>query len=360
VLVIATVVISIAIPKIRTINQERNIREAARVVGSAFANASQRSSIDGVAGVRITRNQNYDQGGFKFAATEISLLRKVPNYTGDVANSQITASDAGAGTVTIPRPIEQDELGIIEIGDTISFSNSSFRYRITGPTPLAASGPLVLELDRGEGDYMPIPAFDGTSANNPTYVIQRLPRLLRSSLSELPEGYIVDLRFSGFEVLDEGDASVFPAIPPQLTTVFEPLLTLSGIDDYEIDVVFDGEGAIDRVFYRDRLSGNTVATRIPLGPLYFYVTEAPESFEMTDEVASASESGLWVSVSNSTGSTNIGYNNSSFSLGFTYQGLTDYYNGPYDADNDPEMDRDHFNEIIENSRDKSLSSSANQ
>ena len=56
VLVIATVVLSIAIPRIRTVNKERNTREAARVVGSVFANASQRALIDGVAGVRITRN----------------------------------------------------------------------------------------------------------------------------------------------------------------------------------------------------------------------------------------------------------------------------------------------------------------
>ena len=91
VIVIATVVLSIAIPRIRTVNAERNARETARVVGSAFSNASQRAAIEGVAGLRIVRNPNFIQGGgatpFQFAATQLTVLRAVPSFTGDQLGS---------------------------------------------------------------------------------------------------------------------------------------------------------------------------------------------------------------------------------------------------------------------------------
>ncbi|QEG20614.1 pilus assembly FimT family protein [Mariniblastus fucicola] len=359
VLVIATVVLSLAIPRIRTINKERTVREAARVVGSKFANASQRASIDGIAGVRITRNANFFQGTFQYAATEVSTLRAVPSFTGDQQDSEITDSDETAGTVDIDEPLEQSALGIIQRGDSISFNHSSIKYLITDIDGIG-TGTLELELDRGEGDYLPIPEYDASASSNPSYVVHRLPRLLRSSVESLPDNHIIDLRFSGFEVLDDGDSPTLPRTRQQLTRVFEPVLILSGTINYTIDFIFDGEGSVDRVIYRDSATGNSVAARLPLGPIFFFITEAPNSVAMTDEVAAASETGLWVTVSNSTGTTNIGYNNSLAAANFTYQTLTDYYNGTYDADTIPEMDRDHFNEIISDCRDNSVATSANQ
>jgi prepilin-type N-terminal cleavage/methylation domain-containing protein len=361
VLVIAAVVISIAIPRIRTVNKERNTREAARVIGSAFANASQRASIDGVAGVRITRNPNFDQGGFQFAASEISLLRKVPNFAGDQEDAQITGSNEAMSTVDIDAPLEQASLNIVKAGDSISFSNSSLRYRITNVT---GTGTLTLTLARGLGNYMPIPTYDATpGATNPSYVIHRLPRILRSSKTELPDGYIVDLRFSGFEVLDQLATS-------QLTEVFQPILqgpiTVEGpggvpvtfphpvTNNFSIDFIFDEEGAIDRVMYVDTVTDptniQTIAMRTPLGPLYFFVTEAPESTEMSEQVASQDETSLWVTVSNLSGSTNVGYNNSAPTAGQDYQTMTTLY----------DTDRDAFNDMMGASRDNTLSSSANQ
>ena len=132
VLVIATVVLSIAIPRIRTINDERRARESARVIGSAFATASQRAASDGVAGVRITRNPNILDAStappFLVAATQVSLLRAVPNYAGDQLNSQITG--VTGNTVTIPEPFEQSTLDIVQAGDSISFSSSSIRLSL--------------------------------------------------------------------------------------------------------------------------------------------------------------------------------------------------------------------------------------
>lgn len=351
VLVLATVVLSIAIPRIRAVNKERNIREAARVVGSAFATASQRASIDGIAGVRLTRNPNFVDGfGYQFAATQISLLRNVPGFSGDQLNSAIgNAVDEAAGApyfnIDIDLPFEQDELSVVRAGDTISFNTSSMKYRIHGVHPREDENSTVndakmrLELERGTNNYLPEPT------DNANFTIHRQPRILKSSLATLPDNFIIDLRFSGFEVMDAGDPSI--PLPPQLTTVFEPLLV------HDIEFIFDEEGGIDRMFYKNA-AGATVATRVPLGPVNLFITESPESVDVTEEVATTSDIGLWVSVSSNTGSTNIGYNNSASSRGLTNQILASYYNAPADPDFDPEMDRDEFNQIMRSCRENSL------
>jgi len=325
VLVIATVVLAIAIPRIRTVNKERNTREAARVIGSAFANASQRALIDGVAGVRITRNPNFVQGTYTFAASELSLLRAVPDFSGDAPGASVIAVSAAASTVTIPRPLEQDSLNIIQVGDSISFGNSSFRYRITGPTTLAASGPLTLNLFRGTGTYMPMPST-GSS-----FSVHRQPRILRSSKTSLPDNYIIDLRFSGFEVMEAG----------MLTTVFDATELTA-----DIDFVFDEDGTVDRVFYR---GGTAPTSRTPLSAAHFFVTEAPDSVELTEPLATDDESSLWVTV-NSTGTTSIGYNNSTRLENQTYTSMGNLYTS----------DRANFNRIIRAAREDSVTTAVNQ
>ena len=60
-LVVITILVllaAIAIPQLRAVNKERNIRETSRVVASLFAQASQRAQLDGVAGVLMRRNPN--------------------------------------------------------------------------------------------------------------------------------------------------------------------------------------------------------------------------------------------------------------------------------------------------------------
>ena len=388
VIVIATVVISIAIPRIRTISQERTIREAARGVGSAFANASQRAVSDGVAGIRISRNPNFLQGSRRFAATEVSTLRRVPNYVGDELGATITnAIPFGMpdNLVSIPQPLEQTDLNIVSAGDLISFGGSNTQYRIlevnentneTGGSPTIGTSPMQLVLDLA--GYLPAPN-DGAS-----FSITRRPRLLRSSVSVLPANHIIDLRFSGFEVLDgfgpiRPDPASMGSIAPdgtvlgrQLTTVFEPAPTdfsagpLPGVENYDIDVIFDNEGAIDFLLYTevgdedmDGIFGETIV-RLPLGPLYLFVTEAPDSVETTETVAVADDNSLWVTIGNS-GGANVGSNNPTANFGLTVANFSDFYfEAMTDLDFVEEDDRDEFNALIRQSRNGAASVSANQ
>lgn len=407
VLVIATVVLSLAIPRIRTVNKERNLREAARVVGSAFANASQRAVSDGAAGIRIVRNPNFILGSRQFAASEISLLRKVPNFVGDAVGATVTNNlplDAMGdpdpdNQISILLPLEQEALSIIQPGDEISFGTSPTRYPILEANlDLLEDGSAntgivrTIQIIVDQLGYLPPPP-DGSS-----YVIYRRPRVLRSSLTFLPENYLIDLRYSGFLLLDgydPGNPSAPGGLgcydvaggvvrPQQLTTVFEPAPTdfapapvgtpvvpANVVENYIIDFLFDETGAIDRIVYTENgdedLDGFPFETvfRRPLGSLYFFIAEAPNTFDTNKPLGTADDSALWVSIATS-GSTNIGYNNPSESQA---SGLTENLFGAFYFADDPdgdinniieEDDRDEFNAMIERARDNSLSASAGQ
>ena len=47
---IMTIIFAILVPRLRAVNEDRNIREAARVVSSAFSRASSRAINDGLSG----------------------------------------------------------------------------------------------------------------------------------------------------------------------------------------------------------------------------------------------------------------------------------------------------------------------
>ena len=206
---ILAIISAILVPQLRIANQDRNMREAGRLVAATFASASQRAVNEGVAGVVIERNTNLadpgPDGDFStdidnvyYAATSLYVMRRVPPYAGD--DYGVTQATKTADyTVTIPTPFEQvggdgaqgtaDDL--IKINDTISFNYSSARYRIVNINVVSATE-TTLTLD---GSFLP-PVPGALNATSP-FVIHRQPRKLESSRIDLPSGYIIDLRASG-------------------------------------------------------------------------------------------------------------------------------------------------------------------
>ena len=84
VVAIMSALTALMLPRLRTVSQDRGIREAARVVGSKFAEASDRARRDGKASVTLVRNPNLvDVDGVQYGASTIYLSRAVPNFTGD-------------------------------------------------------------------------------------------------------------------------------------------------------------------------------------------------------------------------------------------------------------------------------------
>ena len=428
-LVVITILVllaAIAIPQLRAVNKERNIRETARVVASLFSQASQRAQNDGVAGVLMRRNPNFVAlGGYGYAVTEMSLLRRVPDYTGDNSTrAPMTSFGAGATSYTdaggtlvpysvrIPKPIDQDDVQVIQVQDLISFNNSSAQYQITAineVTPAVGESPpnavpfLDLTLNNAGLPTVPgdattatnlpdpsgsIPAYTFTAGPAPfatgiPFVVQRSPRILKSSTLTLPDGYIVDLRFSGFSMSDSGfegktaigDPDVLRAgAMPLITNVLEPFprtieMTGSGAAvfvDYanaDVGVLFNASGSVDQIYMRQVYdfnengivpgdgntefvggAGDRVSTysRLALESLYLFVTEQEE--DQTLNPLSV-DTNLWVSISNNTGVTNVGYNvPSNVSLGE----LAALYNGPGNVAT--ATDRGLFNTEIINAR----------
>ena len=96
---------ALMIPRLRAVNQDRGIREAARVVGSKFAEASDRARRDGAAAVTLVRNPNMvDVDGVLFGVSTIFLSRAVPNFIGDDGTPGTMRSSGTCLLYTSPSP----------------------------------------------------------------------------------------------------------------------------------------------------------------------------------------------------------------------------------------------------------------
>ena len=376
VLVVVTILViltALLVPNLRTVSKERGLRETARVTGSIVAQASQRAIADGVAGVLLRYNPNFADGtGYSNSITSMALLRAVPVFTGDEEPAlMIGAYGVGAGMVTIPFPIEQADLQIINSGDQISFGQSTVRYTINAvnPMPSATSSPSELQLQL-DVNYLPDPNdfIEKTRTNQGTpYVVHRLPRVLQSSEVNLPRGFHIDLRFSGFTMLDSGFAqkmgmglgSERPIDPTtmtnrRVTNVFEPnprlRLTTGEVVDFtfsDIAILFNARGELDRMVRLGAdMAGNThLLSALAVDNLGLLVAEIDTLVDVSEPNDNPlnSNTNLWVTVNRSTGSTNVGYNDSN-GLRATLDQLNALYHGGSLAD------RETFNDVIRTSR----------
>ncbi len=309
---IMAILAALMIPRLRIINQDRNIREAARIVGSVFATASQRAVNEGTAGVIIERNANLlDADGVNYAGTVLYVMRPVPPYAGDSEFDFATRTNDFV--LTIPVPLEQSQ-NIVARNDYVSVNRSSVRYQILDVLPRSGALDLLLsdgvQLD-GTGVVV-MPPLPGV--NNATYpfVIHRQPRRLESSRVELPEGYLIDLRYSGELGGVPRDSSVAEVPRSWFHDVINPLFLPMNPDRYRTtQVIFDSNGMIDRYYFHDPnpnlIRAGRIVSKIPLGSLYLLVTtfeiEPKPNHGVLDD-----PSNLWVTIGNNTGGVNIGYN----------------------------------------------------
>lgn len=301
VLIVATILLSVAIPRIRLLTQERGVREAARIVASKFSIASEQARANGTAGVLIRRNPNFVDGAYWFAATEIGVLRAVPNFVGDQSYEKglqppLGATKTSSTEVEIPIPIEFREQSPIKPGDWISFNHTPAQYEITetnsGNSITDASLPILkLKLEVKEESFPQLPP----KLDDAPYVIHRQPKLRRSSLQQLPSQYLIDLRFSGYDnVVPVFDRSVEVG-----DTAFE---------NYDIVFLFNRSGEIEKVYFhevdqRNRRTG-VVASHRPNSAIHLLVAQTANSYN-TSPLADALS--LWVKIGPNTGSAIVSY-----------------------------------------------------
>ena len=188
---------ALMIPRLRAVNQDRGIREAARIVGSKFAEASDRARRDGTAAVTLLRNPNMvDVNEVQFGASTIFLSRAVPNFIGDDGTPGTMRSSGTMTVLRIPEPLEFDlatpEENVVRVGDSVRISasrpvTSAVAYRIVGIDPVSGTDPPRLDLRLDPNPTQPPLPASGTNIDS--YVIERQPKILRSSITDLPPGY---------------------------------------------------------------------------------------------------------------------------------------------------------------------------
>ena len=330
---------ALMIPRLRAVNQDRGIREAARIVGSKFAEASDRARRDGTAAVTLLRNPNMvDVNEVQFGASTIFLSRAVPNFIGD--EDELRAGTMRSGNVLrITEPLEYDaatpDENVVRIGDSVRISasrpvTSTVAYRIVGIAPVSGTDPRELDLLLDLNPAQPAPPSGGSVS----YVIERQPKILRSSITDLPPGYTLDLRLSGPIVQMEdgsGETSVIanppaPRIGSPIRPIFYEVLRPALAGDQtstseraqlaaqyaRIDVLFDSTGGISSVrTYRGNWNDTTSLgldlPQVITGPLQLFVT--PSEIDANGGSPLFDETNLWVTINNTSGGVNIGYNN---------------------------------------------------
>ena len=282
---ILVIIAAILVPQLRLASADRNIREASRMVASLFAQASQRGSNDGVAGVLIERNPNIEDGSY-YAGTSMFILREVPRYAGDQESDR--AAYVSDTSVSIPLPFEQEEgLGLIQVGDQVSFGDQlSIRFRITN---VATSG-TDLQLDLDPPSFLKAVAPAG--ADN-KFTIHRQPRKLESSRIDMPTGYLVDLRLSG----EMGTGGMLFGLDSRVPNADSDVPS-------SITYLFNGRGSIDRFFYTDGAGARQ--TVLPTQTAYLLVREYNPD-DGGESVASVlnNERQMWVTVDPTTGAANV-------------------------------------------------------
>ena len=314
---------ALMIPRLRAVNQDRGIREAARVVGSKFAEASDRARRDGAAAVTLLRNPNMvDVDGVLFGVSTIFLSRAVPNFIGD-EDATRPASMRSNDVIRIPEPLEFDlatpEENVVRVGDSVRISasrpvTSAVAYEIVGFRTNPAPPADFLDLILRNNPAQPAPPSGGSVS----YVIERQPKILRSSITDLPPGYTVDLRLSG--PIEQMETMNNSGIGADVRPLFferrkEAVVNAPGsiLDRAysRIDVLFDSTGGVSsvRTYVGDWDDGGNdggVVDRVITGPLQLFVS--PSEIDANGGSPLYNETNLWVTINNTSGGVNIGYN----------------------------------------------------
>lgn len=318
VITIIAIVTALAIPRLRMVTEDRAAREAGRIAGSTFAKAAQQAVTDGTSGVVIELNGNiFDQDNVLYAGTVLYMSKAVPSYSGDSFNAQ--AEKMGDFVLRIPRPIEQDARAIVLLGDEVTVNNGATRYRIMGISNFDSGGFqfLDLALSSGISNVAAIPPLPGIVASSYPFVIHRQPRIQESSRVELPEGYLIDMRYSGELIGDMPYDSMRAPLPfsgalPRRTIFHEPWPVPLPLDpttprNRQTQIRFGSDGSINH--YRHYPTGDF---RVPQENLFFFISKFeidPNREQVLGPVSPIDNpTNLWLVINRKSGAATISYN----------------------------------------------------
>ena len=316
VIAIMSVIAALVIPRVRTVNKDRNIRETARTIGAMFNSASNLARIEGGGGVLLVKNPNFvAPGGVEFAVTTMYRLRYVDPYTGLNPGDGFTLRYDTVNAVwffDIEQPLQE---GLVRAGDSCSFG----AFNVSVINTVTNGGTLTLELEVLDENCNPLaegdpgaPTVTDTSlppfSDPRPWIIHRRPRIVESSKIDFSDGYYIDMRYS-----DYLPANQFQPGSRLIGNQFDKVSgTWNVIPEFNesISVIFNSEGGID---YIDTVGANNKSK--PFSPLFLFVAEYDVN-QSRDPLSQ--ESHLWVQVNHVYGGVNVGYNAPNFTNVPTY------------------------------------------
>jgi type IV fimbrial biogenesis protein FimT len=281
VVAILAIVGVVIIPSLRTLNEDRKVRDTARVVGSVFAAARTRAAVDGQAGVEITSIPNAS-GSYNLPNMGLVLyqLRSIPAYGGDVLGASCQYN--GTGSLTF---LDADlEAAGVRPNDFIEVNNSGVRLPIT-----AVNNATQADV----ANTLPNPPVP-TGVNLP-FKIYRQPVRIESSAVRLPNNLFINLCYSGYSVAGAEMNLINPAVVDPLN----PAYNVPAV------VWFGSDGSITRVF--DRNSVSMVTANSPVNLLMCSANRESAdltNLESTDFIRD--DNSMWITIDNRTGGVTMG------------------------------------------------------
>ena len=201
---------AVAIPTVRFLTRDREIREAVRMLSTFVDSVRNDAVVDGQAGLWIERSP-LDSSGNR--AIHVFRAKFPPPYRGDTYNAQAYIEDTGFFYHAHFDMNSGDHIffatGGIQAGDEIRFENRGTWYLIQDlnanvPHPnngsimtyQAVLMPVGTPTNAGELNGQRYPRLAEGSAS---YEIRRHPTKDSSRFIEMPEGTFIDLLHSGFD-----------------------------------------------------------------------------------------------------------------------------------------------------------------
>jgi prepilin-type N-terminal cleavage/methylation domain-containing protein len=311
----------ILVPQIRMLNRERGIREAARVVGSIFVEASNRARTDGYAAIGIRRNPNYVRRvnsatgvhDIYYAGSALYLLKQLPPYTGNDESSFAmiptgVTPPAGGMIVDIPIPLDNNLASQVRSGCKLQLGN--VRTHLEVQLVQNVSGVMRLTC------VLPphLPQFP--EGKPLSFRLDRPPLKVTNSEAFMPRGYYINLNYSGPTSSQTPNVAEWPARDSNdfTWTYFSEDRGDNTRNLVDAIVVFGPNGGIDRIYS----NGEANDWNLPSSALNFCICsdEIGNSFETAPDSLPRSvlangrdllnqEDVLWVSISNVAGTVSV-------------------------------------------------------
>jgi type II secretory pathway pseudopilin PulG len=321
---ILSLITVLVIPQIRLLNRERGIREAARVVGAIFVEASNAARVNGFAAVGIKRNPNYIRkvnstagvNDISYAGTTLYILRQLPPYTGNDDSSkaiipppQLTPPPAEPNDffVEIPEPLDLSLKAQIRKGCKLQLASVKTPLDINNVLDL---GNGLLRLTVRLPSHLP-----GFPQGVPlSFRLDRPPVKVANSEFSIPRGYYINLNYSGPTTAQTAGISEWPAhtsdISPVTWTYLSEDRGSNVVNKNDVIITFGNNGGIDTIYPNGEGDGG----KAPISPLSLCICsdEVGNTFDTNADSLprSVAEGGrdllnqedvIWVSVNNQNG-----------------------------------------------------------